>query len=79
MSIEFYKLIYIQVGIANLEVSNIAWLGSIHAACPFFYEAIFKRQQEKLGTSVFIMISHASWHMLLYFAFNKQAFMLQIS
>lgn len=52
---------------------------SLHASSTFFCEPIFTREQEKLGTSVFIMISHASWHMLLYFAFNKQAFMLQIS
>lgn len=48
----------------------------LHASSPFFCELIFTREQEKLGTSVFIMIIHASWHMLLYFAINKQAFML---
>lgn len=51
----------------------------LHAASPFFCEPVFTREQEKLGTSVFIMISHASWHMLLYFPFNKEAFILQIS
>jgi len=48
----------------------------LHASSPFFCEPIFKMEQEKRRTSVFIMISHASWHMLLYFAVNKQAFLL---
>lgn len=41
-----------------------------------FCEPTFKMEQEKRGTSVFIMISPASWHMLLHFAVNKQAFLL---
>lgn len=78
MRIEFSKLTYIQVGISNLEFQTLCCL---LPTC-FFYlfcEPIFTRDLEKLGTSVFIMNSHASWHMLLYFTFNKQAFMLQLS
>lgn len=53
----------------------------LHASCmpPFFCEPIFMMEQEKWRISVFIMISHASWLMLLYFAVNKQAFLLWIT